>query len=275
MLGLELEWSDVDRWMSLPEHLGTWSTEDYSIVNSDGHANDPTGASHRWGGEINTRPTHTAQEQAEIVRELAQWMNPKPVINYKDNLHVHVSPSVDILQDVDLLKLVFSRMHAAEPFVYSVVEPLPRPTAEEYPNPEELKGATKRWRRNRTSHQHSLSPERYAEIMAARTPQEFKDGHAPPTYTGGRAWHVAPRPGMNMRSLWKHGTIEFRHFPGTCDPDEVESAASWCLAFVEDYAIHGRCAPQDIYDSRSWKFPTFRRYDHRLQLGFEATKFKK
>lgn len=269
-VGVELEWSDVDRHATIPDHLGKWSTEDYSIVNSDGHANCPTGETWRWGGEINTRPTVSALEQADITRELARMLS--PTINYKDNLHVHVGAAF-LLDDLLLLKSVARRMREAEPFVYAVIEPLPAPTRDEYPNPEEFRGATKRWRRNLQSHQHSLSDERFAEMMAATTVQEFKDAHASPTATGGRAWHIAKRPGMNMRSLWKHGTIEFRHFPGTADPEEVESACSWCLGFFS-WAVGSGKSPEDLYASRGWTFPRFRRYDHRLQLGFEATRFK-
>lgn len=270
-VGVELEWADVDRHATIPEHLGSWNNQDYSIVNSDGHANCPTGATWRWGGEINTRPTETAAEQDEIVRQLSALLS--PTINYKCNLHVHVA-APRLLEDLELLKSTAQRMRKAEPFVYSVVEPLPRPTAEEFPDPEELKGAVKRWRRNLDSHQHSLSDERFAEMMSARTHQEFKDAHAAPTVTGGRAWHIAKRPGMNLRSLWKHGTIEFRHFPGTADPEEIESACSWCLLFTQA-AIDGQLSPREIYESRSWRFPTFRRYDHWLAKGFEATRFKR
>lgn len=270
-VGIELEWSDVDRHTTIPEHLGKWSTEDYSIVNSDGHANCPDGTTWRWGGEINTRPTKTAHDQAAITAKLVKLL--RPTMNYKNNLHVHIGASF-LLDDLPLLKLVAFRMRAAESFVYSVIEPLEKPTPEEYPDYEEWKGAVKRWRRNLQSHQHSLSDERFDELMAATTVQEVKDAHAAPTSSGGRAWHIAKRPGMNLRSLWKHGTIEFRHFPGTIDPVEVESACSWCLEFFHDYVL-GEATLEEIYGRRTWYFPKFRRYDHKLQLGFEATKFKK
>lgn len=284
-IGQELEWADVDRTFPVPEHLGRWSEEDYSIVNSDGHANCPTGATWSWGGEINTRPTSTPESQAEIVRELAELY--QPTINYKCNHHVHVRHELiaEVVEgrcDVGVLKVIAERMREAESFVYSVIEPIAKPTPLEFPNPDELKGAILRYRRNLGSHQHSLSEERFIEMMSARTFDEFIDAHAPPTIAGGRAWHVVKRPGMNLRSLRKHGTIEFRHFPGTADPDESESAARWCQLFVDGVidaartGEHGGITARRIYETRGpWKFPQFRRYDHALQLGFETTKWKK
>ena len=288
-VGIELEWSDIDRWKEIPATLGKWSMEDYSIVNSDGHGNCPTGETWRWGGEINTRPTSTPAEQAEITRLLVEhFQSPSPVINYKSNLHVHVAPSLNLLEqeNLQILKDVATYLRESEAFVYSTVEPLRsmQPTEAEFPDVDELIGATKRWRRNLTSHQHSLPPQRYVEMMAATTTQEFKDAMAPPTKTGGRAWHVAPRPGMNLRSLWKHGTIEFRHFAGSMNPGEILDAVEWCQQLT-DAAVLRATLPKDIHvlsaqeiyvrARPAWSFPKFVKYDHQLALGFAMTQWKK
>jgi hypothetical protein len=275
-IGLELEWADVDRHAEIPSNLGSWNTEDYSIVNSDGHANCPTGRTWRWGGEINTTPTATCDEQRDIVDELRVLL--KPTINYKCNLHVHVKPDVDLLQDLELLKSVALSLRRCEEFVYSVVEPIRRPLRSEFTTDDEFRGANKRYRRNLISHHHSLSEERWLELMSASTVQEVKDAHASPTRTGSRAWHIASRPGMNLRSLWKHGTIEFRHFPGTCDGDEAGSAALWCRLLVESAVvspISALDAERLWRDHGPWKIPQFKPYDHSLALGFERTRFKR
>jgi len=277
-VGLELEWSDVDRHAILPERLGKWSTEDYSVVNSDGHANDPTGATWRWGGEVNTRPTETVAEQLAIVRELRDLL--KPTVNFKSNLHVHVQPSChqQLLTDVDMLKRFATYLRLQERFVYEVVDPLPYDQLPNYSG-EALKGARKRLTRNKASHHYSLPPERWLELCEAKIVQEVKDAHAPPTYTGGRAWHVAQRPGMNLRSLWKHGTIEYRHFFGTLVLEEIECAMRWCVhmtleAEVAAFGGQPRRA-EDIYEEYGpWRFPRPMPYDHELMLGFQRTKFK-
>ena len=270
-VGLELEWADIDRHATIESNLGTWNTKDYSIVNSDGHANCPAGLTWRWGGEINTCWTHTSQVQSGIVDVLAKQLN--PTINYKCNLHVHVRPDVDLIHDLSLLKRVAIYLKLSERFVYSTIEPIAKPTKEEFATEEEFKGAKKRYQRRRVSHQYSLPFARWDEMMSATTPEKFLEAHAPPKWDGGRAWHIAPRPGMNMRSLWKHGTIEYRHFPGTADPVEIESAAEWCLRFTRA-AVEGGPSPEEIYAQREWKFPQFKPYDHKLQLGYEATRHR-
>lgn len=276
-IGLELEWADVDRWFKIPEELGQWSNADYSIVNSDGHANCPTGTSWRWGGEINTRPTETTREQSMIVHQLAMMLN--PTINFKCNLHVHVRDGrFDVMiQDVEKLKLFARYLRDAERFVYHHVELLEEPRIEDFADVDAYKGAFRRFRRNCDSHQHSLSMSRWVEMVQAKTPEEFKNAHASPTSVGGRAWHIAKRPGMNMRSLWKHGTIEYRHFPGSADPEECESSARWCRLFTENatnYAFgDSYLVAEQIHELHGpWRFPKFQPYDHALQLGFERTK---
>lgn len=282
-VGCEHEFADVDRWVEIPSHLGKWSTMDYSIVNSDGHGNDPTGVSHQWGGEVNTVPTDTPGEQAAILVELLEHFRQTghpAVVNWKCNLHVHVKPDLAWHEDVELLKRFASYLRAAEPYVWEVVDPLPKPTRADHVNPDDLAGAVKRWRRNLTSHHYSLPSARWGEMMEARTLQEFRDAHAAPTQAGGRAWHIAPRPGMNLRSLWKHGTVEFRHFFGTLDPDEVECAVRWCQLLTDaavDHAVRDHwIEPETIAAAHGpWKFPRARPYDHRLQQLFDVTKWKK
>lgn len=270
-VGLELEWADVDRTAVIPPELGVWNQLDYTIVNSNGHANHPTGE-YSLGGEINTVPTATAGEQAEIVRKLAAQL--QPTINYRCNLHVHVRPDVDLTKDPVLLKRVARYFWDAEAFVYSVVEPIPKPLPEDYPDPEAWAGAMKRYRRRLVSHHYTLPYFRRQEVLAAATPDEFRDAHAPPKENGGRSWHIAPRPGMNLRSLWKHGTIEYRHFPGTAYPEEIESCAEWALRFTEA-AIAGSPKPEEIWASREWRIPEFRPYIHDLEVGFQVTRYKK
>ena len=264
--GLELEWADVDRWAELP--IGTWATTDNTIVNSDGHANSPDGSTWRWGGEINTVPTDTTDGQVVQARVLAEIL--RPTINYRCNLHVHVG--VDPI-DVDFARHLLRFVDRWQDDVFALVDPIPKPTRDDYPDPEHYKGAMTRYRRRLVSHQYRLPAARVDEALAATTLDEFFDAHAPPNRSGGRSWHLAPRPGINLRSLRKHGTIEFRHWPGSADPDEIADALLWCQRFVH-HAMYGT-DPTETYRqalTRPWRFPTFRPYDHNLELGYRATK---
>lgn len=271
MVGLELEWADVDRHMTLPTWLGAWNDKDYTLVNSDGHANDPTGADWRWGGEINTCPTGSASDQAWITAALAGRL--RPVINYRCNLHVHVHPGVALLEDLELLKAVASYIRRSEPFIFETVEPIPMPVGADYPSDAAFAGAMKRYRRRQVSHHYRLPDARYAELLTAQTAKQALDAHAPRTRTGQRNFAIAPRPGLNLRSLSKHGTIEFRHFPGTADPDEIHECATWALAFTAA-ALRGGPPVQELWASRTWHFPEFRLYDHALETGYLATTYR-
>ena len=269
LFGVELEWADVDRTAPVPPGLGSWSSTDWTIVNSDGHANCPTGEHWDRGGEINTIPVGDLADLRAQVEELAAIFN--PTINYRCNLHVHVSHPE--LSDLDVVKRAFAwtQEHARDAFM--IVEPIPRPSPDDYSVGSVMAGAMRRYRRRLVSHQHMLPAARVAEALAAPTFDEFIDAHAPRAEASGRRqWQIAPRPGINFRSLRKHGTIEFRHFPGTATPAEIESAVRWCGQFLS-------CAMSAVGDpgtlflrGRPWAFPQFRPYLHALELGYEETK---
>lgn len=38
---------------------------------------------------------------------------------------------------------------------------------------------------------------------------------------------------LNVQSLWRQGTVEFRHHSGTVDPDKIENWVRFCAGFVE------------------------------------------
>lgn len=262
--GLELEWADVDR-HEVPV-CGQWSTADYTIVNSDGHANDPTGKTWRWGGELNTEPTPTIAGQAAQVLALVEQLRPR--INYRCNLHVHVGLADGWTLDRAQAALRF--INIWQTFLYPLIEPIPAPRNGDYATTDEWDGAMRRYRRRKVSHQHRLPAARVAEAMAATTLDGFYEAHAPLTKTGARAWHLAPRPGMNTRSIHKHGTLEFRHFPGSADVNEISDALAWCDLFVRVMFDGGN--PVDAFRSRPWRFPTFRPYDHSLEMRYQETR---
>lgn len=263
--GLELEWADVDRTLPLP--FGEWSTEDYTIVNSDGHANCPDGTSWQFGGEINTTPSDTIEGQLEQVRACRDILN--PTINYRCNLHVHVG--IEPL-NLDVAKTLLRFIVRWQDEVYRLIEPIPAPNKETY-DAEGFKGAMKRHRRRHVSHQSRLPEARVLEALSANSLQEFYEAHAPLGKNGQRMWPIAPRPGMNTRSLRKHGTVEFRHFPGSDDETEIGEALRWCDGFVR-CALNGT-SPVDFYHANSpWSFPQFRPYEHHLEVRYQETKYR-
>ncbi len=108
--GLELELGDVERRLVIPTHLGAWESAECDIVNlSTPHrwvAADPLGQNPPVGGEVNTIPTRTIQEQVEKVGNLFSWLKGKkqvPTSSCLSHTHVHVSVQ-GLLNDVPGLK---------------------------------------------------------------------------------------------------------------------------------------------------------------------------
>ena len=69
-------------------------------------------------------------------------------------------------------------------------------------------------------------------ILKAKTPKQFWHNHANVDKQGKRMWFITPRAGINLRQLFETKTLEFRHFPGTLDNDEMYSCLLWCREFM-------------------------------------------
>jgi protein-tyrosine phosphatase len=271
--GLELEYADVLVGSDLPAGC-CWNDRDYSIVNSSGIANDPKCKLWPFGGEINTRPTDSVEEQIEVVENVNVMLHPKPVVNYKCNMHVHIGvPGLD--QDLQGCKKLLQYITDHQK-VLRVVDPLPRPVVSMFHTHEEYEGALARRRRNLVSHRKMLPDARLGMIMQANTIDEFMDEHASLSKDGKRLWFISPRPGINIRQLQETKTIEFRHFFQTLDMREVKSSLIWCREFMHLALTSGE-DPLTIFDNHSLKFPTkyggahVMLYDHYLYTLFKHT----
>lgn len=107
--GVEIEWGDVDRRLTIPGHLGKWEYSETDIVNSSkyGHvACDPLGIDPPYGGEINTFPTHTIDGQLNIYNQLYEFFvtnGCRPYWSFISHTHVHVHIP-GLIDDIDALK---------------------------------------------------------------------------------------------------------------------------------------------------------------------------
>lgn len=265
--GVELEFADVDITNPLPEG-SFWNKKDYSIVNSNGVANDPLGKTCRFGGEINTRPTTTIAEQVEVIEQIIKMLNPKPVINYKCNLHIHIGIP-GLKEDLQMLKQVYTYAYNMDERLFDIIDPMVQPIKLDN---EDSKLESKRYHRNLTSHRKKPTVKRFTEVMSSRTPQEFFENHATKDKNGKLCWAITPRDGINLRQLWETGTIEFRHFFGTLDLEEIRSCLIWCAKFV-DLAINEPTTPPIAILKRypNLKFPKPTKFAANLQRGYDFT----
>jgi len=273
--GVELEYADVYRFNELPKG-NQWNTQDNTVVNSTGIANDPYGKIWEYGGEINTRPTNTVLEQVEEIEKIKKVLNPKPWINYRCNLHIHIGVK-GLHKDLHHLKKLLRYITKYQKEAFRIVEPIPIPILKDFKNKEEHKGAMKRYRRRTVSHQHCLNEKTVKNILDSKTPKEFWDNHAQTNKDGKRMWFITPRAGINLRQLFETNTLEFRHFPGTTDKGQMYSCLLWCREFLHAALTSHKITPQKIYEENKMNltFPKFKRYDHKIDKLWRVTNLGK
>lgn len=240
------------------------------MVNSDGIAVDPRARYTDRGGELNTRPTETPEGQVEVLEEFLR-LNPGTTVNYRSNLHVHVRVP-GLAHDLSALKRLAAFNEKWLRRVLGLVEPIPRPLREEYLSDEQYKGAMRRYRRRRRSHHTVLPTNRTHGQLAATSVQEFLEAEVPRGKAGKPLWHCQPRAAVNVRQLRETNTIEFRHFPGTLDPEELLTCVEWCRDYLH-LALSASGSPVDLYWAqyarRAW--PQFRPYVHWMEVRYRAT----
>jgi hypothetical protein len=267
--GAEYEFGDINRNGILPQGL-SWNAKDYSIVSSTGIANDPKGLLYGKGAEINSDPTATVQEQLDFFESLLQ-ANLGPQLNHRTNLHLHVRVP-GLSQDLNALKTLLGYIDANQAAIYEAIEPVPVPVRTEYESEVAYKGAVKRYRRRKVSHQYAVPKARVERAMEARTVAEFFAAHAPVQADGNPAWGLTTRAGINLLQLKETDTVEFRHFTNTLDVRKLASCFLWVETFIPA-ALDGAPVEQLVAAS-SMNFPEFVPYNHAMEVGYEYTNFQ-
>lgn len=229
--GLELEWTDWDRSTPIPPALAVLTEDEITVCNRDG---SPYGkGSSGRGGELCVTPSDSIEEAVEKVARLAEIVG-DPKVSHRCHLHVHIAyPGLrdDVSAQLSLFRYsidpanadALERLAAARPEIPEIVDP-------------EARKAAAAWLRRSDLYTRSRVPSsRIPEILAATTPREFYDAHFASRRDGrGRAYGVAPRYTLNLRSIHKHGTVEFRMFSGTTEPDEVREILAFSERYVEE-----------------------------------------
>ena len=261
--GAEFEFADIRRDKELPDGA-TWNTKDYSIVSSTGIANDPKGKLYKLGGEINTDPSDRIEEQVEILYRIADTRKDAKV-NYRSNLHLHIG-APEFTENLDMMKQVLRFVDKWQEELYPLIEPIPKPDPKD-------KGAMKRYRRRKVSHQQKVPHDRVLRALDASTFDEFLAAHAPVSKEGKPLWALTTRAGINLLQLKETGTIEFRHFPGTLSGMELLDCFCWIHQFL--YCALDDGDPIALFKSQPWSFPKFEPYDHNCEIGYQYTNFDK
>lgn len=258
--GVELEWPDVDTRTPLPDGWA-WSVLDFSIVNSNGTANDPRRKLVRYGGELNSPPYTTPHDMAAATAEL--WSLLRPGINYRSNLHIHIRVP-GLLEDLAaLLRLTsFTRLHL--PRMIDTLDPLAG-LLTGVTDPAAREGAVKRLKHSKRSRHYFIPEARHQRRLAAPTVMDALYAEYPRHADGSPVWHIGIREAVNVQSLRKHNTVEFRCFAAPTGWRQVLTAA----VFARTWLLHAfnEVAPPPVPIGLPRQLP----YDHRLETGWRHT----
>jgi len=265
--GMELEWGDIPRSFSIPENLGSWEYSERDIINlRDPYKNvcaDPLGLEPPFGGEINTKPTRTWQDQVDRYFELKQLFadaGHEPTVCVTAHTHIHCRvPGLrdDINALKKLTKYVKENQAAAIDQVYGFFEH------------NQMKGAK--------------GSKMYLKFDGGRPMPDYMSDNIINKATDFDSFikmHAAGKDGVsmgrpfrfaiNMYALKHIDTVEFRLFRGTLDRTELES----CFRFVEDFldaALNDGPSVNELISANNYKFPPMQ-WDLAQFIGWEKTK---
>lgn len=231
-------------------------------INSDGIA---CSWQHNFGGEVNTYPTDSIEEQEQIFKIFLKD-NPSAKANYRTTLHTHVHIP-GLTEDLEKLKTILQYSIQWTPWIMKRIYVLKNtPEFQEYDKRKVL------WR---FLHVGTVMPPewRINQIMKANTVEEFFNNHML-SKAGKFTPLQAKRYAVNLLKLKQTGTIEFRHFHGPENEKHVRSALELSRSFLE-------CALQGVpfdevwyHKEKEWELPPPQPLDVELEKRYHETKIK-
>lgn len=291
--GLELEWSDIDRKVDIPEDLGSWEGpkiagyymgSEIDIVNTKGKwkgvGTDPLCVTCKVGGEIHTKPSETIDTQLIRMMRILDLFNVAGVA-CPNHGHIHVGfKTPDLMDSIECIKNIFAYTERNQEDLiiqccgYDQKEhDLVRecPDLEDWVKQYLIVGDGK-----------YIPPELFRAVEEAETAQDIQKALLeikcldwdPFEYKESpiRKTENSHRTAVNLFNLTKGNTIEFRIFRASINPVEVYS----CLRFVQRYmeeavkGVNGKLV-LDILKEGNFKFPKLN-FDAELAKGWQNTR---
>lgn len=268
--GFEIEWGDISRKTIIPGHLGKWEYAETDIVNENGKyrglACDPLGLEPPVGGEINTKPTKTWQEQVNRIFEIYDFFiknGDQPTASCVNHGHLHVYvPGLkeDISALKRLVKYIQENQHVVidRCYQFRIHQDMSfSKTAKTY-----LK-----WDGGRPMPDYMCNN----IINLANNFDDFIRLHAAGKdgVSIGRPFRYA----INTYCMKHTGTIEFRCFRSSINRKEIEDSFKFVEKFI-DAALNDGPDVQEILMEDRYSFPEFN-YNHKMYLAWETTKYDK
>jgi hypothetical protein len=268
--GAEIEWGDINRTRVIPENLGKWEHAETDIVNIHPPyqyiACDPLGIEPPMGGEINTKPTRTWQEQVNRIMEIHDLFTragDKPSTSCVNHGHIHVFVP-GLKDDVEALKRLVAYIKDNQ---QDTIE-----NCYQFYETSEMK-----------------------QVPGAKMYLKFDGGREMPDYMCDNIinlatdfnhfikLHAAGKDGVSMGRPFRYaintycmkhtGTIEFRCFRATTNRKELESQFRFAENFI-DAALNYGPTVLEILSHGGYEFPPFK-WSIDEYYGWNKTKYPK
>ena len=268
--GYEIEWGDIDRSLEIPEHLGGWEYAETDIVNIHEPykyvACDPLGTEPPMGGEVNTKPTATKEEQVDRIMDIHQLFvdnGDQPSASCVNHGHLHVFVP-DLKDDLDALKRLISYIKENQADTVDICY--------QFYDAATMKGA-KGAKMYLKYDGGRLMPDYMCDNIV-NLAEDFN--HFIKLHAAGKDGVSMGRPfryAINTYCMKHTGTIEFRCFRSTTDRREIEDQFRFAELFISS-ALNGGPSVKEIIANNDFQFPPFV-WNLGEYLGWQKTKYDK
>lgn len=288
--GCELEWSDIDRRIDIPEELGSWegpkiagryTGSEIDIVNTRGrwrgHGTDPLCMKCPVGGEIHVNPTNTITSQFYRILRILDLF-PTVDVACPNHGHIHVGLP-GILQDLKTLKNIFEYVEVNE---MAVLENCVGYTKEE--GFEVAHAHLDDWVKEYLlcGDGKMIHPNVFARVKTAKSVSEIleilQEEKAIDFYYHDRSQKITKnshRTAINLYNLIRMETIEFRIFRASINPVEIYSSLVFVDRFIRE-AVKGLEGKPvvEILKEGNFKFAKLN-FNEELAQGWQETRSSK
>lgn len=285
--GAELEWSDIGRSIDIPKELGSWEGpkiagmnlgSEIDLVNTKGEwrgiATDPLCLDCPVGGEIHVTPSYTIESQLIRIMRIMDLF-PQVGVACPNHGHIHVGIK-GIRNDLQALKNIFEYTSHNE---HNVLVNCCGYDKEQYR--EVMDSDLKDWVKEYLviGDAKSIAPELFEQVAKAETLTKvwkaLKLVEAENyDWVGGvaRIAHGSHRTCVNLYSLLRGETVEFRVFRASLNPAEIYSSLLFCKRYVEE-ALKGKDGKpvEEILNEGNFRFAPLD-FNYELAKGWQETR---
>lgn len=254
-IGFELELSDIDTAKVLPDGA-LYCYEDATIVNSNGQGNDPLKQVVSKGSEVTSKICDSLEQAIEHFEEIVGTF-PEATVNYRSNLHIHISdPLIGMHNFKEFAEYVYRNQKTLLEFcnidILTSSDPL----------------EVLRHEHSQLSRFNELEKSILDNIISL---EEVNKDTVEQVMVDTSRYYQLNRLGINFRQLTKLGTVEFRCFNGTLLSSEFKTAIELCISFIQSF-LNGK--EFTVVDFNKNDLPKQQPFSKNLESTWRLTNFQ-